>query len=147
MSDDPSGSAYQAMSNAGLPIEEHSILRGEHSEQAGRDAMARWRQLSAEQRPTAIVAVSDLMAIGVMHEAQRQGLEVGKDVSLIGFDDAPMTEYLRPALTTLQQPIPEVCAALISMLEMMLNKHDLEVMNVLVPPRLIIRESCARLPS
>lgn len=133
----------EAMDSAGIPIRSEYILRGDHSVRAGQTAMATWCELPADQWPTAIVAVSDLMAIGVMNEAERRGLEVGKDISVIGFDDAPLTEYLRPALTTLQQPIPQICEALISMLEMILSKQDAEVTNMLIPPKLILRESCA----
>lgn len=135
-----------ALAAAGLAVPESYVLRGEHTEQAGRDAFARWCAMPAGTRPTAIVTASDLMAIGIMNEARQRGLQVGRDLSVIGFDDAPMTEYLQPALTTLQQPIPEIGEALIAMLEALLSKQPLEQAHVLMPPRLIIRESCAPPP-
>jgi DNA-binding LacI/PurR family transcriptional regulator len=133
----------QALNEVGLTSRPEYIFRGEHNEQTGRAALTHWLQLPQDIQPTAVVAVSDLMAIGVMNEAQQRGLEIGRDLSVIGFDDVPMTEYLRPALTTIQQPIPQVGEALISMLESLLSKHPLECRSLLIPPRLIIRDSCA----
>lgn len=133
----------QALVQAGIPLRDEYVLRDDHTEVAGRRALATWQQLPPDEQPTAIVAVSDLMAIGIMNEAQRRGIEVGRELSVIGFDDSPMTEYLRPALTTVQQPIPEVGETLITMLEAVIAKQPLETPHVLVPPRLVIRESCA----
>jgi LacI family transcriptional regulator len=132
----------EAMSNAGLPVLPEYIVRGEHSEQAGRDALAFWWQLPAEQQPTAVVAVSDPVAIGVMYEAESRGLVIGRDLSVIGFDDTPMAVYLRPALTTVEQPIPEVGRALMTMLEAILKNREPDPPTRLIPPRLIIRNSC-----
>lgn len=132
----------QALRDAGIPIRPEYIIRGEHSEQAGRDALARWCQLPRSQWPTAIAAVSDLVAVGIMNEAERRGLVVGKDLSVTGFDDAPMTQYLRPALTTIQQSIVEIGQALIEMLEIVLRKEETTPQHLLVPTRLIVRESC-----
>ncbi len=134
----------KAMQQAGLPVPPHYIIRGEHSEQAGREALAQWCQLPRRQWPTAIIAVSDLVAIGIMNEAERHGLVVGRDVSVTGFDDAPMTQYLRPALTTIQQPIVDITQALIEMLEIVLRKEDTSPQHLLVPTRLIQRASCGR---
>ena len=102
----------------------------------------RWWELPAEERPTAIIAISDLIAIGIMNEAEQRGLTVGKDLSVIGFDDAPMTQYLRPALTTLRQPIEQIGEVLITMLEDAIEGVEPEVRHLLLPPRLIKRASC-----
>ena len=123
-------------------IEQSNILRGENSEQAGREALCKWLELPADERPTAIVAISDLVAIGIMNEAERRGLVVGQDLSVIGFDDAPMSQYLRPALTTLRQPIEDIGKALIKMLEAASEGVAPDPRHVLLPPRLVKRASC-----
>jgi len=133
----------QALEEVGLPFRADYVVRGDHTEASGRAALGKLLELPEDQQPTAIAAVSDLMAIGVMNEAQHRGLEIGRELSVTGFDDAPMTEYLRPALTTLQQPIPEIGEALIGMLEAVLNKQAPNAGHLLVSPRLIIRDSCA----
>ncbi len=129
---------------AGLPSNLAYLIRGEHSEKTGREALAAWCALS--DRPTAIVAISDVIAVGVMNEAERRGLVVGQDLSVVGFDDAPMTEYLRPALTTLRQPITEIGEAIIPMLEAAIKGEEPPQRHLLLPPRLIIRSSCGPAP-
>jgi DNA-binding LacI/PurR family transcriptional regulator len=57
------------------------------------------------QRPTAVLAMSDMAAIGVMAAARAAGLAVPRDVSIVGYDDIPMAAYTSPALTTVRQPI------------------------------------------
>lgn len=135
----------ETMRAAGLSIPESYIQRGEHSEEAGRRACAYWMQLPQSERPTAVVAITDLVAIGVMNEVEARGLVVGKDLSVVGFDNAPLAEYIRPGLTTVQQGIPETTQALLKMLEAILNKDTTAPRHVLTIPDLIIRNSCGRL--
>lgn len=137
---------------AGIASRPEWIFRAEHSEISGREALAYWWSLPAELRPTAVVAVSDLMAIGVMNEAERLGLRVGHDLSVIGFDDAPMSQYLRPSLSTLRQPIPEIAERVVQILEALLLERSGQPAavtferQVLLPPELIIRDSCGPAP-
>lgn len=138
----------EGMATAGLTYLPQYIYRGEHSETSGREAMAYWMRLPADQRPSAIITMSDLMAIGVMNEAERNGLIVGRDLSVIGFDDVPMTQFLRPALTTLRQPIAQIAGCMIDLLERMLVPPERRQpipdadRHLLLPPQLIVRESC-----
>lgn len=136
-----------AMRAAGLPIPSEYIVRGAHSEQTGRDALHYWQSLPPEQRPTAIVTVSDLTAIGIMNEAEQHGLVIGRDLSLIGFDDAPMSQYLRPALTTLRQPIMETGRAVIQLLEDAINREvrsPHSPRHILLKPELMVRDSAGK---
>jgi alanine racemase len=59
------------------------------------------------QRPTAILAMSDMAAIGVISAAQSAGLRVPDDLSVVGFDDIPASAWTNPPLTTVHQPIVE----------------------------------------
>ena len=85
-----------ALSQAGIEPQADWIACGEGSYQFGVEAVTRWLDQPQKQRPTAIVALSDIMAIGAMHAAQGRGLQVGKDLAITGFDDAPMVQYLTP---------------------------------------------------
>lgn len=136
-----------AMHAAGLPVHDEYIRRGEHSEQAGRNALAHWMQMSDEERPTAVIAISDRVAAGIIDEAERRGLVIGQDLSVIGFDDTPLMQYIRPGITAIQQAIPELGQALMSMLESILNNEAPPTANVLIPPRLILRNSCGNPPN
>jgi DNA-binding LacI/PurR family transcriptional regulator len=130
------------MRSAGLGVNPDYVIRGEHSEPAGHHALTQWLSLPAPEIPTAVIGISDLVAIGMMNEATRRGLHVGYDLSVIGFDDAPLTRHLNPPLTTVEQPIPEIGQAMMHMLERILCAEPLDHQGLLVPPRLIIRESC-----
>ena len=60
-----------------------------------------------KHHPTAVLAMSDMVAIGVMSAAQSAGLDVPRDLSVVGYDDLPLAAWTKPALTTVRQPIVE----------------------------------------
>jgi DNA-binding LacI/PurR family transcriptional regulator len=61
--------------------------------------------LASDPRPTAILATSDVLAIGAMRAARELGLAVPDDLSVSGFDDTPDAVLVTPALTTVRQPL------------------------------------------
>ncbi|MBL8157511.1 MAG: substrate-binding domain-containing protein, partial [Anaerolineae bacterium] len=88
----------------------------------------------------AVICVSDLVAVGVMHEARERGMRLGDDLSVIGFDDEPMSQYLNPALTTLAQPLDEIASMVITILDDLIAGSTV-LHQRLIAPRLIVRES------
>ncbi|WP_026869036.1 LacI family DNA-binding transcriptional regulator [Inquilinus limosus] len=84
---------------ASVPVEE----RPASSETHGRDAAL--TLLRRDPRPTVILAMSDRLAIGAIEAARSLGLRVPEDVSVAGFDDIPRAALVRPALTTIRQPL------------------------------------------
>jgi DNA-binding LacI/PurR family transcriptional regulator len=79
---------------------------------ARRNAVAHGRRaalelLDAEKPPTAILAMSDILALGVLQAAAERGLDVPRDLSVVGFDDSPVAALATPALTTVAQPQDE----------------------------------------
>jgi DNA-binding LacI/PurR family transcriptional regulator len=131
----------QAMQAAGREPVAHWIARGEGRFAFGYEAVRRWLEWPASESPTAIVAFNDAMAIGGMHAVQDRGLQVGTDVALTGFDDAPMVQYLYPPLTSVRQPVWEVGQRLMAMLLETLDGKEPAERQVLLPPQLIIRAS------
>jgi DNA-binding LacI/PurR family transcriptional regulator len=129
------------LEEAGITLNPEWIQRGEDSAQTGAYGVADLMSLPAAARPTAVVCVSDLIAIGAMNAAAAAGLEPGRDVAIIGFDDVPMAEFLHPPLTTVRQPIPEIGEILMEMLLSQINDHPLPSKSVLLKPELMIRES------
>jgi LacI family transcriptional regulator len=138
----------EALDKVGLSFDPALVVRAEHAEPAGRRALASLLDLPAAQRPTAIVAVSDLLAIGAMNEAQDRGLVVGRDLSIVGFDDAPMSKYLRPPLTTIRQPIDEVGELVVQQLLAVVADTPLDEneRHILLKPELIVRASTGPAP-
>ncbi|MFQ6102482.1 MAG: LacI family DNA-binding transcriptional regulator [Anaerolineae bacterium] len=138
----------EALDRAGLSFDPALAIRAEHAEPAGRHALISLLDLPAPQRPTAVVAISDLLAIGAMNEAQDRGLVVGRDLSIVGFDDAPMSKYLRPPLTTIRQPIDEVGELVVQQLLAVVADTPLDEneRHILLKPKLIVRDSTGPAP-
>jgi alanine racemase len=92
-----------ALTAVGVTLPETSIVVGPASMQGGIDSFQRaW---AAGVRPTAVLAMSDAMAIGAMRAARELGLGVPADLSIVGFDDLDLARYTDPPLTTVHQPI------------------------------------------
>lgn len=90
-----------AISEAGLPLRENMILFDSFEEEFGTHAFQiLWAR---SERPTAIFASSDALAIGILGAARRAGVVIPKDLSIVGFDDLPYVSYLDPPLTTIRQ--------------------------------------------
>jgi DNA-binding LacI/PurR family transcriptional regulator len=130
-----------ALEEAGLSLSEQLLSRGEGVFQFGWQATQTWLELPREQWPTAIIALNDAMAIGAMRAAQDCGLEVGADLAVTGFDDAPMVQYLNPPLTSVRQPTREVGQKVMELLLAQLEGELPEERQVLLAPRLIVRTS------
>jgi DNA-binding LacI/PurR family transcriptional regulator len=89
------------------------VTVGANSPVEGETAM---RSLMAlDPRPTAIVASTDTLAIGVLRGARVMGIRVPEELSVVGFDDIPFASYTAPALTTLRMPTAEMSAAAIDL--------------------------------
>jgi LacI family transcriptional regulator len=96
----------QALSAAGLPFDEdlvcHGNFRHEDAYQAGLGLLRR------ANRPTAVFASNNLMALGILRAVQEIGLRCPEDISIIAFDDFDGAALFRPALTTIAQPTTEI---------------------------------------
>ncbi len=130
----------EALAANRIPFDESLLAVGELTERSGH-AVGR-DFLTRDERPTAIIACNDLMALGVISAAQGLGLTVGRDVAVAGFDDVPLAEHAHPPLTTVHQPIYEIGQRICEMLIHLLREETLEEYHVLLKPELIIRESC-----
>jgi DNA-binding LacI/PurR family transcriptional regulator len=132
---------FDAMQSAGLEVLPEWIVRGEGTFEFGRESIFRLMDLPLEQRPTALVTLNDTQAIGVTHAARERGLEIGRDLAIVGFDDAPMSQYLFPSLTTVRQPIREAGRKCVEILIAQIEGKPLEQAQVLLSPELIVRAS------
>lgn len=91
--------------------------------------------------PDAIVAVSDLLAVGVVRGLRSRSLRPGRDLRVIGYDDAPIAAHLDPPLTTVRQPLQAVAARIIARFLARLDDPDAPVAEELLAPQLVIRET------
>jgi len=105
-------------------------------------AAAAERLLQGSRRPTAILASTDVAAIGALKAASRVGLRVPSDLSVVGFDDIPLTEITVPSLTTLHQPLQELSQrALAQLLDLICQPQEMSYRLLVVPPTLVVRDS------
>lgn len=129
---------YDALTEAGLPVDEQLVVTGDWGAEHGAEAMA--RLLSLPKPPTAVYAHSDEVALGAMRTLRRSGLRVPDDVALIGIDDHPLADLVD--LTTVRQPVREQGRIAAEMLVALLRGDDVE-RGVHVPTRLVVRGSTA----
>lgn len=130
-----------AMNTAGLPFVEDDIQRGEGTYQFGYQSARNFLLRSQTQRPSALVAFNDVMAIGAMQAARDLGLEPGRDLAVTGYDDTPMVAYLTPPLTSVRQPVAQIGARLVEMLVKILSGATEAQTPILFEPELIVRQS------
>ncbi len=130
-----------ALEAAGIGYDSSLVVAGEFHERSGMLAVN--HLFETRRRFTAIFAANDQMACGVTLGLQRRGLRVPDDVSLVGFDDLPTSEYAMPPLSSVRQPAYEIGRlAAAAMLQLLAGDKP----NVQVPaPRLVVRESGRRL--
>ncbi len=133
---------HKAMDEAGLSVPREWIFEGDYDCAGGVKAMADINAL--EDRPEALFVCNDMMAIGVLNEAARLGIRVPDDLSVIGYDDIYIAQYMTPPLTTVHQPTDEIAAkAVDTLLERLANKST-EGQVLIMKPSLVERESVTK---
>ena len=98
-----------AMEFADIPVDPDLIVHADLTREGGQQAAA--TLLTRDPRPTAIFATNDLQALGAYQAAREAGLRIPEDLSIVGFDDLPVTAWVDPPLTTVHQPLTEMAAA------------------------------------
>lgn len=99
--------------------------------------------LDRPDRPTAIFAGSDLQALGVLRAARRLGLDMPRDLSVVGYDNLPVAAWTDPALTTIDQPLREMAGTAARMVIDLARGVDMPTSRVDLVTGLIVRESSA----
>lgn len=128
-----------AMQDAGVPVEEKLILRGEFSIQYGYDMVM--SLLEEGEEFTAIVAGSDLIAIGAVKALRDKGRQVPQDVEVIGFDNIELAEIFEPRLSTVSKPHYEIAAQAARMLIATIENEELPIRRMSVFSTLILRDT------
>lgn len=93
--------------------------------------------------PTGIICSNDLMAIGVIREAEAHGVEVPGELSVIGFDGIDAASWNEPALTTVEQPIDEIAETAVRALRSLIEDGSQSLPNYVFRPRLKLGRSTA----
>lgn len=129
-----------AMEALKLPVSQANIFQGDFTEIGGKAAVEHW--LSEDKLPTAVFCSNDLTAIGVMKTLAAHKRSVPEDVSVIGFDDLLISQYIHPALTTMHVPRVDMAVSLVNQLISVLEEEDTPLEENFFEVELIMRDSC-----
>ncbi|SES05617.1 transcriptional regulator, LacI family [Gracilibacillus ureilyticus] len=103
--------------------------------------------LKRSDQPTAVFACNDLIAIGVIQGAREQGIRIPQDLSIVGFDNTILATTTVPSLTTVAQPVNEMGKKVVDVIVSNINKEEENAERILFKPKLIVRDTSARLTS
>jgi DNA-binding LacI/PurR family transcriptional regulator len=132
-----------ALQEAGIaPKEEYKFINNSTIEDA---KQAMQNILKRKERPTAVFALNDLLAIGTIQGAKACGLKVPDDLSVVGFDDTVLATINEPPLTTIAQPIHDMGRQVIDLLSQEIKGKKKGKRRVVVSSKLVIRKSTASL--
>ncbi|MHB9293277.1 putative LacI family transcriptional regulator, galactose operon repressor [Hollandina sp. SP2] len=134
---------FQAHEAAGLERNENRLIQVpyytiEFGMYGMREFLLRDRDFSA------LFAATDELAIGALRVLKDEGLRVPEDISVVGFDDIEIADYLIPRLTTIRQPLDEIGEQTALILHKLINSSKKTGTDMVLPYKLIIRESTAR---
>ena len=127
----------------GLPLPDRHVARGWYSIETAQASAVRLLDAGV----TGIVCASDLIALGAIRAARRAGLEVPRDVSVIGFDDSFLMNCTEPPLTTIRQPIEPMSRMVIELLLGQMNGTPMPHDELLFEPELVVRSSTGPAPA
>lgn len=126
--------------NVGLPKE--YVYIGDYSRRSARIGVEQFLKFETSKRPTAIFAASDDMALEIIASVMEAGLKVPGDISVIGFDDNPACLYGPVGLTTMRQPLFKMAEDSVRLLHSLVTGKQKNKVRTILPPELVIRESC-----
>ena len=137
--------AYQeSLQTAGLPVDPGLVVEcGPTTEDSYRATL---QLLESPSRPTALLAINDLLAVGALRAIKDLGLDVPRDISLVGYDDIPLSKYLVPRLSTASKDGEKIGREATRLLLARLKDPDRPPQEIRLPARLILRESTGPAP-
>jgi LacI family transcriptional regulator len=130
----------KAMAELGLSVPAATMVEGKHTMESGKAAM---EQLMKTELPTAVVCSNDMTAIGVLHALDETPHKVPKDISVVGFDDIRLAQFMLPPLTTVQMSCRDLASAAVEALRAGIEAdHPKGTQREWpIPTRLVVRRS------
>ncbi len=133
----------RALSDNGISFPEKYIYRGTYDFSDGAKGFEYFRELP--EPPDAIFCVSDILAAGVVKKALSEGVKVGEDISVCGFDNISLSSMYTPELTTIEQPCYEIGRTVVDELISNINADSKSNKKIKLPYKLIERETVKKL--
>lgn len=135
----------RALTDAGIPIDPALVGSGSYRADAVR--LAALEMLRRPDRPTAVFAANDISALEIVKVAAELGLDVPRDLSIVGFDDVPEASKATPALSTVRQPMQALGAEAARLLLQLMDGEVPSATHVTLPTRLVPRGTTAAPPA
>jgi LacI family xylobiose transport system transcriptional regulator len=128
-----------ALEAAGIPLQERYVVGSEFGRDDG--VTCGMELLSMPHPPTAIFASSDLTALGVYEAARALGVDIPSDLSIVGYDDLQIAQWVGPPLTTVRQPLTEMAEEATRLVIRLRNDGADDNLRLDLATRLVVRES------
>lgn len=128
-----------ALSKHNLVVNNEWIIYSEFSQESGEKDTH--QLLSLQDKPDGIFAVNDRKAIGAMQCLKKYGIDIGKEIGIIGFTNDPMSSIISPSLTTIAEPAYEIGKLSCELLIKHITKTYFHPEEITLPGKLIVRES------
>lgn len=129
----------QALEEHGIEYDEQLVFLGNYGCKSGTEGCKRLLELN--DPPTAIFSISDMIAIGAMKYAMSKGIEIGRDVMFIGFDNVAFSDIFVPRLSTVEQPCFAQGKLVVEKLIGNMKGETADMGLYMLPHRLVLRES------
>lgn len=135
----------KAMEDYGIPAEKGLAIYGRHYEDTGYLGMKQLLAMPEDKRPTGVIAVNNLTCIGCIKALTEQGLSIGEDISLAGFDDHLLAKYSAPGITVIERPTVEMGTEGAKILMKLLRKEPVLEKRKVMKVSLVRRNSIKKL--
>jgi len=130
----------RSVKKIGLPAQNAPIFVGDHTFEGGTQAALHFLGMSA--RPTAIICSNDMMAVGVLRVMSERGIVVPRDISVIGFDDIHLAEFVNPPLSSVRMSRQDLAQAAFKGLERLWSANSaISSETIRVGTNLVVRQS------
>ena len=133
----------KALQDSNISINNDFIIESKFREESGYESAK--KLLSQSDKPTAIFASNDKIAIGVMRAMKEMNLKVPQDISIIGFDDIEECKYINPQLTTIKMDLVKMADITTDSIIYFIEKGENKFNEYTVDVELIKRKSCMKL--
>jgi LacI family transcriptional regulator len=137
----------KALKEAGIEYSKNMVIEVEgFGKEHGYDGMRYFLNMKEDERPTGVFAGTDMFAVGALKAIRESGLKVPSDISIVGFDNIELSSFLEVPLTTIDQQkdkIGEIAGNML--LDLIEHKEEDIPHQIVIEPRLIVRESCRQL--
>jgi LacI family repressor for deo operon, udp, cdd, tsx, nupC, and nupG len=129
----------EELQRLGIRLEDRNVMIEGHDAENGAEGLRKMMGQTAP--PTAIFARTDVLALGAIGEAKAMGIEVPRDLSVVGHDDLPLVSLMQPSLTTLRRDRMHIATAAVDTLFQLMEAPGAMVDERLIDSKLVLRQS------